>query len=111
MFKYVQTCLNNNIIFFYKTVAFKKLFDTNFFYKTVRGVRGVGGGGWVGESRVRWVGGGGRWTWGVLGAEGDRIWRGGIVSMKLKNIHDSSKSTHEIQSRNEGYDLNTIDLS
>ena len=58
---------------------------------------------------------------GVLGGEGDRIWRGGIaiemeedrdrVSMKFKNIHDSSKSTHEIQSRNEGYDLNTIDLS
>ena len=57
---------------------------------------------------------------GVLGGEGDRIWRGGIaiemegdrdrVSMKFKNIHDSSKSTHEIQSRNEGYDLNTIDL-
>ena len=45
----------------------------------MRGVRGVGGGGWVGESRVRWVGGGGRWTWGVLGAEGDRIWRGGIA--------------------------------
>ena len=60
-------------------MAFKKLFDTYFFYKTVRGVRGVGGGGWVGESRVRWVGGGGRWTWGVLGAEGDRIWRGGIA--------------------------------
>ena len=87
----------------------------------MRGVRGVGGGGWVGESRVRWVGGSGRWTWGVLGTEGDRIWRGGIaiemegdrdrVSMKFKNIHDSSKSTHEIQSRNEGYDLNTIDLS
>ena len=58
---------------------------------------------------------------GVLGGEGDRIWRGGIaiemegdrdrVSMKFKNIHDSSKSAHEIQSRNEGYDLNTIDLS
>ena len=58
---------------------------------------------------------------GGLGGEGDRIWRGGIaiemegdrdrVSMKFKNIHDSSKSTHEIQSRNEGYDLNTIDLS
>ena len=57
----------------------------------------------------------------VLGGEGDRIWRGGIaiemegdrdrVSMKFKNIHDSSKSAHEIQSRNEGYDLNTIDLS
>ena len=68
----------------------------------VRGVRGAGGAG-------------------VLGGEGDRIWRGGIaiemegdrdrVSMKFKNIHDSSKSTHEIQSRNEGYDLNTIDLS
>ena len=43
--------------------------------------------------------------------EWDRIWRGGIVSMKLKNIHDSSKSAHEIQSRNEVYDLNTIDLS
>ena len=67
----------------------------------VRGVRGAGG-----------PGGGG---------EGDRIWRGGIViemegdrdrvSMKFKNIHDSSKSAHEIQSRNEGYDLNTIDLS
>ena len=39
--------------------------------------------------------------------EGDRD----RVSMKFKNIHDSSKSTHEIQSRNEGYDLNTIDLS
>ena len=59
--------------------------------------------------------------WGVLGGKGDRIWRGGIaiemegdrdrVSMKFKNIHDSSKSAHEIQSRNEGYDLNTIDLS
>ena len=58
---------------------------------------------------------------GVLGGEGDRIWRGGIaiemegdrdrVSMKFKNIHDSSKSAHEIQSRNEVYDLNTIDLS
>ena len=58
---------------------------------------------------------------GVLDSEGDRIWRGGIaiemegdrdrVSMKFKNIHDSSKSAHEIQSRNEGYDLNTIDLS
>ena len=58
---------------------------------------------------------------GVLGGEGDRIWRGGIaiemegdrdrVSMKFKNIHDSSKSAHEIQSRNEGYNLNTIDLS
>ena len=70
---------------------------------------------------MRGVGGGGRWTRGVLGGEGDRIWRGGIaiemeedrdrVSMKLKNIHDSSKSAHEIQSRNEGYDLNTIDLS
>ena len=70
---------------------------------------------------VRGVGGGGRWTGGVLGDEGGRIWRGGIaiemegdrdrVSMKFKNIHDSSKSTHEIQSRNEGYDLNTIDLS
>ena len=68
----------------------------------VRGVRGAGGPG-------------------VLGGEGDRIWRGGIaiemegdrdrVSMKFKNIHDSSKSAHEIQSRNEGYDLNTIDLS
>ena len=42
---------------------------------------------------------------GVLGGEGDRIWRGGIaiemegdrdrVSMKFKNIHDSSKSAHE----------------
>ena len=52
---------------------------------------------------------------GVLGGEGDRIWRGGMaiemeedqdrVSMKLKNIHDSSKSAHEV------YDLNTIDLS
>ena len=70
---------------------------------------------------MREVGGGGRWTGGVLGGEGDRIWRGGIaiemegdrdrVSMKFKNIHDSSKSAHEIQSRNEGYDLNTIDLS
>lgn len=70
---------------------------------------------------MRGVGGGGRWTGGVLGGEGGRIWRGGIaiemegdrdrVSMKFKNIHDSSKSTHEIQSRNEGYDLNTIDLS
>ena len=39
--------------------------------------------------------------------EGDRD----RVSMKFKNIHDSSKSTHEIKSRNEGYDLNTIDLS
>lgn len=87
----------------------------------MHGVRGVGGGGWVGESRVRGVGGGGLWTVGVLGGEGDRIWRGGIaiemegdrdrVSMKFKNIHDSSKSAHEIQSRNEGYDLNTIDLS
>ena len=58
---------------------------------------------------------------GVLGGEGDWMWRGGIaiemegdrdrVSMKFKNIHDSSKSAHEIQSRNEGYDLNTIDLS
>ncbi len=58
---------------------------------------------------------------GVLGGEGDRIWRGGIaiemegdrdrVSMKFKNIHDSSKSAHEIQSRNEGYNYNTIDLS
>ena len=57
----------------------------------------------------------------MLGGEGDRICRGGIaiemegdrdrVSMKFKNIHDSSKSAHEIQSRNEGYDLNTIDLS
>ena len=57
----------------------------------------------------------------AVGGEGDRIWRGGIaiemegdrdrVSMKFKNIHDSSKSAHEIQSRNEGYDLNTIDLS
>ena len=78
----------------------------------------VGGGG-VGE------GAGGRRRRpvdrGVLGGEGDRIWRGGIaiemegdrdrVSMKFKNIHDSSKSAHEIQSRNEGYDLNTIDLS
>ena len=71
----------------------------------------VGGGGAREGERVR----------GVLGGEGDRIWRGGIaiemegdrdrVSMKFKNIHDSSKSTHEIQSRNEGYDLNTIDLS
>ena len=70
---------------------------------------------------MRGVGGGGRWTGVVLGGEGDRIWRGGIaiemegdrdrVSMKFKNIHDSSKSAHEIQSRNEGYDLNTIDLS
>ena len=70
---------------------------------------------------MRGVGGGGRWTRGVLGGEGGRIWRGGIaiemegdrdrVSMKFKNIHDSSKSTHEIQSRNEGYNLNTIDLS
>ena len=87
----------------------------------MHGVRGVGCGGLVGESWVRGVGGGGRWTGGVLGAEGDRIWRGGIaiemegdrdrVSMKFKNIHDSSKSAHEIQSRNEGYDLNTIDLS
>ena len=59
--------------------------------------------------------------WGVLGGEGGQIWRGGIaiemegdrdrVSMKFKNIHDSSKSAHEIQSRNEDYDLNTIDLS
>lgn len=58
---------------------------------------------------------------GVLGSEEDRIWRGGIaiemegdrdlVSMRFKNIHDSSKSAHEIQSRNEDYDLNTIDLS
>ena len=70
-------------------------------------------------------GAGGRRRWPVdrrvLGGEGDRIWRGGIaiemegdrdrVSMKFKNIHDSSKSAHEIQSRNEGYDLNTIDLS
>ena len=68
--------------------------------------------------------GGRRWRpvdWGVLGGEGGRIWQGGIaiemegdrdrVSMKFKNIHDSSKSTHEIQLRNEGYDLNTIDLS
>ena len=74
-----------------------------------RGIEGAGG-------RRRRPGG-----WGVLGGEGDRIWRGGIavemegdrdrVSMKFKNIHDSSKSAHEIQSRNEGYDLNTIDLS
>ena len=49
MFKYVQTCLNNNSNIFYKTVAFKKLFDTYFFYKTVPAVRGVGGGGWVGR--------------------------------------------------------------
>ena len=61
---------------------------------------------------------------GVLGGEGDLargIWRGGIaiemegdqdrVSMKFKNIHDSSKSAYEIQSRNEDYNLNTIDLS
>ena len=71
------------VIFFYKTVAFKKLFDTYFFYKTVCGVRGVGGGG--------------RWTGRVLSGEGGRIWRGGIaiemegdrdrVSMKFKNIH------------------------
>ena len=43
---------------------------------------------------MRGVGGGGRWTGGVLGGEGDRIWRGGIaiemegdrdrVSMKFK---------------------------
>lgn len=74
-----------------------------------RGIEGVGG------RRRRPV------DRGVLGGEGDRIWRGGIaiemegdrdrVSMKFKNIHDSSKSAHEIQSRNEGYDLNTIDLS
>ena len=74
-----------------------------------RGIEGAGG--W----RRRPV------DWGVLGGEGGRIWRGGIaiemegdrdrVSMKFKNIHDSSKSAHEIQSRNEGYDLNTIDLS
>ena len=70
MFKYVQTCLNNNSNIFFKTVAFKKLFDTYFFYKTVRGVRGVGGGGWVGESRVRGVGGGGRWTGGCSAARG-----------------------------------------
>ena len=68
------------------------------------------------------VGGGGAGKGaGVLGGEGDWIWQGGIaiemegdrdrVSMKFKNIHDSSKSTHEIQSRNEGYNLNTIDLS
>ena len=36
----------------------------------VRGVRGVGGGGWVGESRVRGVGGGGRWTGGCSAARG-----------------------------------------
>ena len=80
----------------------------------VRGVRGAGG---LGGARRR----GGPVDRGVLGGEGARIWRGGIaiemegdrdrVSMKFKNIHDSSKSTHEIQSRNEGYDLNTIDLS
>ena len=74
-----------------------------------RGIEGAGG------RRRRPV------DWGVLGGEGGRIWQGGIaiemegdrdrVSMKFKNIHDSSKSTHEIQSRNEGYDLNTIDLS
>ena len=74
-----------------------------------RGIEGAG-------SRRRWL-----VDRGVLGGEGDRIWRGGIaiemegdrdrVSMKFKNIHDSSKSAHEIQSRNEGYDLNTIDLS
>ena len=69
---------------------------------------------------MRGVGGGGRWTGGVLGGEGDRIWRGGIaiemegdrdrVSMKFK-IFMSSKSAHVIQLRNEDYDLNTIDLS
>ena len=52
----------------------------------------------------------------MLGGEGDRIWRGGIaiemegdrdrVSMKFKNIHDIKKCP-----RNEGYNLNTIDLS
>ena len=36
----------------------------------MRGVRGVGGGGWVGESRVRGVGGGGRWTGGCSAARG-----------------------------------------
>ena len=72
------------------------------------------GGGGAGRGRVS----GGR-VRGVLGNKGDpergvAIEREGDqdrVSMKFKNIHDSSKSTHEIQSRNEGYDLNTIDLS
>ena len=83
------------------------------------GGAGEGAGGAGGRRR--------RLSRGIEGAGGrrrrpvDRIWRGGIaidmegdrdrVSMKFKNIHDSSKSAHEIQSRNEGYDLNTIDLS
>ena len=68
----------------------------------VRGVRGAGG---PGGARRR---GGPDPASGIaIEMEGDRD----RVSMKFKNIHDSSKSTHEIQSRNEGYDLNTIDLS
>ena len=72
-------------------------------------MRGVGGGG-------RWTGGGARRQGGQDLARWDSDRDGGgrdrdRVSMKFKNIHDSSKSAHEIQSRNEGYDLNTIDLS
>ena len=68
-------------------------------------VRWVVGDGGVGEGAGRGsaaaAGGAGEMARGVLGGEGDRIWRGGIaiemegdrdrVSMKFKNIHEFKK--------------------
>ena len=68
----------------------------------VRGVRGAGG---PGGARRRGGPDLARWDSDRDGGDRDR------VSMKFKNIHDSSKSAHEIQSRNEIYNLKTIDLS
>ena len=78
---------------------------------------GGAGEGAVGRRR-RWSGGGcrgsaaaaggaGEMVRGVLGGEGDRIWRGGIaiemegdrdrVSMKFKNIHEFKKCPYTIE--------------